>query len=591
MFRNIEQLKVGEVIQVSGSSIIIELEKDLSSLTKSYKGRVYSIGQISSVIKILFGRKILFANVKALKLRSELDIVNQEISIGDNQRVLEADLLGEGVWMERDYRLDFNRGIEQYPLPLQSAYIMTDEEMSYFYKGAEDKEFDQYDPTIRIGTYGNTHQPCIINADKFLGYHSAVLGNTGSGKSGTVAAIIHSILSNQTTKHPRIIMIDPHGEYSKSFQGSSTTYTIDKVNEDSVTLNLPYWIMNSEELRSLFIGKTEREATSQNNIIYEALSYARMIEMGIIERINENPNGNQEADLGLGKSEDDKLSFDRDTPVPFKLNDFIFHIDKVQGRKEGRKESLSASARTAHDSILRKIDILRANPQLKFVLKEYQESEANLTSVLIQLVGNHAPSEQEKNIKIIDTSGLPNEIAGLLIALVSRLIFQYKIRQTREEREKDPILLIYEEAHQYVPNTGEAQYKEAQEAIRRIAKEGRKYGVGLMLVSQRPADLESTVLSQCSSWVVLRLTNETDQRHVANFIPDNLAGLLQLLPSLTRREALIVGEAIALPSRVKINKLSDNQIPDSNDIKFLKGWENNYKSESEIQKVVDRWIE
>lgn len=600
MFSSIEQLKIGKIIEVLGSHIVIELEQDLSSLTKSYRGKVYSLGQISSIIKILFGRKILFANVKSLKLRSELDVANRQLSIGEDQRVLEADLIGEGIWIDKEKRLDFQRGIEQYPLPLQSAFIMTEEELTYFYHGAEEQEFSDYDPTIAIGTYGYTNQVCRINADKFLGQHSAILGNTGSGKSGTVAAIIHAILSNENAKHPRIIMIDPHGEYSKAFKNLATTYTIGEDSENSKRLNLPYWIMNSEELRSLFIGKTEREATAQNNIIFEALSYARMIQAGIITRIDEDPLGNQKAKLCDGKSEEDRLAFDKDLPIPFKLNDFIFHIDKVQGRKDDKKERLSPSARQSHDSILRKIDVLRANPQLRFMLEEYSENSFDLAQILLQLLGGHKNSsgssdaketeENTKNIKIIDTSGLPSEVAGILIALLSRLIFQYKIRQTRDEREKDPVLLVYEEAHLYVPNKGEAQFKEAQEAIRRIAKEGRKYGIGLMLVSQRPADLESTVLSQCSSWVVLRLTNETDQSYVSSFIPDNLSGLLKLLPSLTRREAVIVGEAIALPSRIKIQKLSEDQLPDSNDIEFLKGWEQEYSSDEEINKVINRWI-
>lgn len=180
-------------------------------------------------------------------------------------------------------------------------------------------------------------------------------------------------------------------------------------------------------------------------------------------------------------------------------------------------------------------------------------------------------------------------MAGILVALISRLLFQYKVRQTRKEREKDPILLVFEEAHQYVPNRGEAQFKEAQEAVKRIAKEGRKYGIGLMLVSQRPADLESTVLSQCSTWIVLRLTNATDQNHVANFIPDSLSGLLKLLPTLTRREAIIVGEAVALPSRIKINELNKDQLPDSGDIKFLVGWNEPYNTNTDIAKVTTRW--
>jgi hypothetical protein len=148
---------------------------------------------------------------------------------------------------------------------------------------------------------------------------------------------------------------------------------------------------------------------------------------------------------------------------------------------------------------------------------------------------------------------------------------------------------VCEEAHRYVPNHGEAQYKEAQEAIRRIAKEGRKYGIGLMLVSQRPSDVEATVLSQCNSWIILRLTNSSDQEHVTKFLPDSLLGLTKMLSSLTRREAIFVGEAAALPSRIKINNLKKEQLPDSQDISFVEGWLNKPNDESKLKNIADRW--
>ena len=150
-------------------------------------------------------------------------------------------------------------------------------------------------------------------------------------------------------------------------------------------------------------------------------------------------------------------------------------------------------------------------------------------------------------------------------------------------------VFVCEEAHRYVPNHGEAQYKEAQEAIRRIAKEGRKYGLGLGLISQRPSDVESTVLSQCNSWIVLRLTNSGDQEHVAKFLPDSLSGLTKMLPALTRREAIFVGEAAALPSRIRIKKLTEDKLPDSNDISFSEGWLNEPMSEEELSSIVVRW--
>jgi hypothetical protein len=347
--------------------------------------------------------------------------------------------------------------------------------------------------------------------------------------------------------------------------------------------------MSSDEFRSLVIGKTEFEATSQTNMVYQAVTYARLLNAGLVENVGVDPLGEANSEIPrAGKTESDILNFDRDKPIPFLLSEFVKHVDKVQGRKAGKTDNLtpSDSNRQKIESILKKLKVLRTNPQLSFLMEEYSEASPTLETVLHQFVGEI----EGKNLRIIDISGLPNEVAGPLTAIIARLLFQYKLWQTRDEREKDPVLFICEEAHRYVPNHGEAQYKEAQEAVRRIAKEGRKYGVGLMLISQRPTDVEATVLSQCNSWIILRLTNSNDQEYVAKFLPDSLVGLAKMLPSLTRREAIFVGEAAALPSRIRINKLEPGQLPDSNDISFVKGWVNEPTNKNDLKKISTRWI-
>ena len=167
-------------------------------------------------------------------------------------------------------------------------------------------------------------------------------------------------------------------------------------------------------------------------------------------------------------------------------------------------------------------------------------------------------------------------------------MFQYKLAQNREGRERDPILLVCEEAHRYVPDRGEAQYAVAQDAVRRIAREGRKYGLGLMLISQRPADVEGTVISQCNSWIVLRLSNSQDQQHVKRFLPDSLSNMTSVLSSLPRQEALFVGEAAALPARIKIRSLPKDKLPDSNDISFAEGWSHQLQDREVLNAIAAR---
>lgn len=598
IFHARSELKIGKIIEVSGNNLRIEIDDSVNELIRAVDGQVYPVGQMGSIIKVHFGRKLIFAFVRSLKMRSELftDDDSKPIHASDDARILEADLFGQGVWSDTKKRLEFSRGVETYPLPLQNAYICLNDELEAVYKAAESNAQDEaISPMVPIGNYiGGNNAICRANIDKLFGHHFAILGSTGSGKSGTVASILHSVLDHQpngTRLKPRIIMIDPHGEYATAFGERAKVFRAYNdasiADHDAELLKLPYWLMSSDELRSLVIGKTEQEATAQNNIVYEAIAYSRLIEAGLVKDVGENPIGGVKPELCTDITEQQILNFDRDKPVPFKLSQFEKHIDKVQGRKSGKQEDLApSSGRDKIDNILKKLKVLRSNPQLNFLLQEYNESSSpKLQNILAQFVGD----ADGKDIRIIDISGLPNEVAGPLTALISRLLFQYKLWQTRSEREKDPVLFICEEAHRYVPNHGEAQYKEAQDAIRRIAKEGRKYGLGLGLISQRPSDVESTVLSQCNSWIVLRLSNSSDQEHVSKFLPDSLNGLTKMLSALTRREAIFVGEAAALPSRIRIRELTPDKLPDSNDIKFASGWANDTFQEAELSTIVDRW--
>lgn len=600
MFKENKDLKIGKIIEVNGNSIKVEIDNKLNSLSRTVDGKVYSIGQMASIVKIHFGRKIIFGFVKMLRMNSENDLTEEkQLSPSDDSRILEADLFGEAVWIESKKTLDFNRGVETYPLPLQYVYLTTKDELEEIYQAAEQAAKTKYDPMLPIGTYiGANLAICRANMDKLFGNHCAILGSTGSGKSATVAAIIHAVINYrydaEKTLSPRIVLIDPHGEYAKAFADQAIVYRAYSESstggETSVELKLPYWLMSSDEFRSMIIGKTEHEATSQNNIVYEALSYARMVQAGIVESLND-PKGDEIPKLIEGKTEEDRMNFDRDKPMPFKMEEFVKHVQLVQGRKTDKKESRTASDSTWQkvESVLKKIRVLRNNPQLAFIMEEYSDASPSIEEVLAQLIGQ-IEGHSNKNVRIIDISGLPNEISGPLTALLARLLFQYKLWQKPDERRSDPILIACEEAHRYVPNQGEAQYKEAQEAIRRIAKEGRKYGIGLMLISQRPSDVESTVLSQCNSWIVLRLTNSRDQEHIARFLPDSLSGLTRILSSLTRREAIFVGEAAALPSRIKIMELTKEQLPDSSDISFVDGWVNDLHDCSKIEEVTARWV-
>lgn len=298
-------------------------------------------------------------------------------------------------------------------------------------------------------------------------------------------------------------------------------------------------------------------ATSQANIVKTALLKARTSAAGAVHL---DPN---------------RLTVD--SPTPYSLDVFRAEVDSQRPTGRDKKEQ------EPYNSVLNKLEVLRTDTRLNFIMEPWDGTGDPMVDVIAQFVGIGGL------LRIIDLSGVPNEVAGLASAAIARTLFNFKVWQTTAERETSPILLVCEEAHRYVPNRGEAQYEGAQEAIRRVAKEGRKYGLGLILVSQRPSEVEETVLSQCNSWIVLRLTNDSDREHVRSILPDSLAGLTKVLSGLRRREAIFVGQAAMLPSRILIRLLEPAQLPRSHDIDFDMGWQSAPLEAQALQDISNRW--
>lgn len=610
VFSPVADLKIGHIVEVSGTTVKVELSGAVSELSRTYSGRVYDIGQIGSVVKIHFGRRVIFGFVTLLRMRSEeLAEAGHPIPPDADQRVMEIDLFAEGSWSTAKGELRFQRGISTYPLPRQSVYILTQAETTTLYEAAERQHGDGADPLVAFAKYvGADNTICHANIDKMFSTHCAILGSTGSGKSGAVAALLHSIIEHKPDGdrpfHPRIIIIDPHGEYGKAFGDKATVYrAYDPIAGGEVPglkrIVLPYWLMSAEEFRSLLIGKTEHEATSQHNVVYKALTHARMVAAGLVHAAPTAYGRNDPAD-GLALDEPRPLTpekaagiaeFDRDKPRPFSLDEFWNHIAYAQA---ARIQGVVTARVTETDfaksfkSILDKLSVLRRDPRIKFLMENWDAQTPSLGAVVAQLVGNDPGQQLETSIRVIDISGLPNEVAGPLTAMIARILFLYKLYQNQTERESDPLLLVCEEAHRYVPDRGEAEYAAAQSAVRRIAREGRKYGLGLMLVSQRPADIESTVIAQCGTWLVLRLTNSADQQHVARFLPDGLSGMVRALPALAQQEALFVGEGASLPARIRIRDLTPDELPKSASISYAKGWLNDRLPIVALNQIAER---
>ena len=569
----IQNLAIGKIVEVDGSRVIAELDPGLKELSRVYAGETYPIGQFGSIVRIHFGRRLIYALVGRLRMKAEYEAERGAIPrTAPDERIIEADLFGEGEWTYDEAgkgKLHFERGVATYPLPQQTVYLTPKTELRSIYghfKGA----------VIQIGEHvGSGGAPCYADINELLGKHTAILGSTGTGKSAAVAAIIHSIIQHGRDKNynkwkPQVVILDPHNEYGLAFKEH------ERLSTDEGTLFLPYWLLDLDETINLLIGKTEYAATSQANIVKNALLSARTNAMEHV--------------LGLNSK---KITVD--APIPYILGNPAEYDEYGVFSGEKNKPSLVSAINAQRpnnknmkehencNKVLRKLDSLIKDERLSFMMKNWNGPKDPMQSVLAQILGDSA------SVRIIDLSGVPNEVAGIASAAVARTLFSMKIWQNVEEREASPIVLVCEEAHRYVPNSGDAQYDAAQNAIKRVAKEGRKYGIGLIIVSQRPSELETTVLSQCNSWIVLRITNEADRVHVRGVLPDSMTGLTKMLSGLRRQEAIFVGQAAMLPSRIMIRDLEDDQLPKSSDIDFDRGWQTDGMSEKILKTVSDRW--
>ena len=572
----IENLAIGKIIEVDGSHIVAELDPKLSELSRVYAGETYPIGQFGSIVRIHFGRRLIYALVGRLRMKAEYETERGLVpQASSDERIVEADLFGEGEWSfdasaePPSWKLAFERGVATYPLPQQTIYLTPKAELRFIYghtRGA----------VIRLGEHvGSGGAPCYAEMNELFGKHTAVLGSTGAGKSGAVAAIIHSVVergkeSGHQVWNPRVIVLDPHNEYGEAFKGHK------RLSTDEGTLSLPYWLLSLDETISLLIGKTEYAATSQSNIVKNALLAARTKAAQEVLQL-------------------DPAKLTVDSPVPYSLGDpsGLDEFGEINGSKytEGLVGEINAQRpanknKKDHEDfskVLRKLDSLIKDSRLSFMMTPWDGAIDPFADVLAQFMDGGDP------VRIVDLSGVPNEVAGTASSAIARMLFSLKVWQTSDERASSPLLLVCEEAHRYVPNSGEAQYEAAQDAMRRLAKEGRKYGIGLMLVSQRPSEVEATVLSQCNTWIVLRVTNESDREHVRSILPDSMAGLTKMLSGLRRQEAIFVGQAAMLPSRIMIRDLLPEQLPRSNDIDFDKGWQRPPMTSDQLKHVANRW--
>ncbi|HZH05068.1 MAG TPA: DUF87 domain-containing protein, partial [Lautropia sp.] len=494
---NVDQ-PIGVILDVSGSGSQIAIDPQrLAECMEDADPAVTQAGQVGSQIKVRVGNSWLLASIRNQK---------QDRKAGGGI-LADVDFLGEGNEEKLTGRVyNFRRGVTRYPVPGSLIYPTSTQDLKQIYSsdGRPSIEIGKVYPTkdIRAGLY----------IDAMLGKHFALLGSTGTGKSTSAALILHRICEAAPEGH--ILMIDPHGEYSAAFRQTGIIF-------DVSNLQMPYWLMNFEEHCEILLTSSGADRQVDADILAKCLLYARQK-----SRLAES----------LGK-------VTVDAPIPYLLSDLSAELNTQMGKLD------KATSSAPFIRIKSKLDELKGDPRYQFLFSGMLvgDTMADFIAKIFRMPANGKP------IAIIDVSGVPSDITSTVVAVLSRLVFDFAI-WGREEKPR-PILLVCEEAHRYVPNERNADGSAVGTILSRIAKEGRKYGISLGLITQRPSDLAEGVLSQCGTIISMRLNNERDQAFVKAAMPEGARGFLDSISALRNRECIICGEGVSIPIRVNFDTL------------------------------------
>lgn len=571
---------MGSVEDVNGSTVRISLSKQSLTGFVYIEGQGYRVGQIGSFVRIPIGFVNLYGIVSQVGASALPE--NKKEGNPSGNRWMTIQLIGEG---QRSGT--FQRGLSQYPTIGDEVHLVSEKELKNIY-GEPDKPY-----FVKLGHISNAESiSALVDINKLITRHSAVVGTTGSGKSTTVASIMNALSNINKYPSARILILDIHGEYGSALKDMANIY---KVNPDTSPnsyekeLHIPFWALNSEELCELSFGGFEHE--KEKNILLERIHKSK------IDSLQKHPKSGANID-----------SLSVDSPIPFSLHNLwselftetfgtyykkagnvpsenlAYELDgegnELKGSSEDGVPPVFKSVKNDKDddekihylpntpNLGKQLTLLGSKlriPRYNFIFKPgdwMPDLDGKVKNDLDDLLTNWIGSE--KPITILDLSGVPVDILHTIIGALLRILYEALFwgRNLSQGGRNRPLLLVMEEAHLYLNNESNNM---ASSVVQRIVKEGRKYGIGAMIVSQRPSEINSTILSQCGTFFALRLANSTDRHHITSALSDNLDGLTNMLPTLRTGEAIILGEAVKLPMRTSIISPPKNRRPDSQD--------------------------
>ncbi len=570
---------------VNSSAVEVKISDEIPSAAPIVEGKLYRIGQIGSFVKFPIGSLLLYGVVSSVS-NTPAKEQNDEIP-NYGSRYLTVQLIGEKQGDD-----GFQKGVGFYPTINDEVHLVTENDLLDIY-GSRDEI-----GLVKVGTHSSSERlPVFLDLDKLILRHSAILGSTGSGKSNTTAHILKSIVNNN--QGSRVVLIDIHGEYKDAFPGESKVL---KINDSINPLYLPFWLMNFDELSMFLVNRPFGQEWPQDKRLRQEITERKIL--------------NAE-NLKAGRVNNEFVT--SDSPIPFDIKELWYDLcrERVATYTTSQKpqQNIDTEATCTDEGSFPDLKApvfepyaMGINPPFKSQINDMETYEKKILSKLKDSrfnfmfdVGEYNDSENfdldhllrswiehDKPLTILDLSGVPFELIDLTVGIISRFIFDgmYWGRNEQYTGRQRPLLMVYEEAHSYLPHNSEGKsiLGYSRKAVEKIYKEGRKFGLGSMVITQRPSEISHTILAQVGTFIALRLTNTSDKSTVSSSAPNNMTSLIDLLPSLRVGEAIIVGESIKVPSRVRIPKVEPR--PSSNDPEVSTHWQQQFNENEENYKQV-----
>lgn len=540
---------IGKVRHVLGATVTVALDSELAGVAPVYRGRLQPVGQIGSLVRIPQGLVDLVGTVNLVGIAELSGVLAPADAVQRDERWLQVQLLGE---IDRGSG-SFQRGVGSYPGLDDPVHFATPDQLKAIFRHPDDEH-------VRFGRLAAAEDvPVSLDASKLVVRHAAVVGSTGSGKTTAVASILQNLVRGGW-RAANIIVIDPHGEYGSALSDCASVRSVLEEDQNE-RLRVPYWALPAVDILRIFAGGVGGATFSNRFVELVAIARRKFVE-------------------GATWLDVDPTAVTADTPVPFEIRAVWHQLDRenretrtVKGDpstacqtdagdaatlRSAQFQPYGAGGQAPHKSPTYDVygttpDLLRLgllDPQLRFFQQAAGSPEGPdpLVEVMQEWLGG------EKPISVLDFSGVPASAADVAVGVVLNLLLEVSLRCEKGDTgigRPSPVLVVLEEAHRYL---GEGSNALTRGSANRIAREGRKYGVGLMLVTQRPTELPKTALAQCGTIVALRLSNSEDQGTIRAALPDVIAGLAAVLPSLRTHEAIISGEALVLPARAVLDR-------------------------------------